>query len=124
MSIQNSLDIYDARCIFSLNVGVPFSISDHNKLLVNIVLPIIRIAPYVVNSNPNENIWDWSNVDLDAFYQHCSLIDWNIIFIDCNCSNDYWYGFYSCFNSCIELFVSTRTKHVTAIKNKYLNYLI
>jgi hypothetical protein len=76
----NILDIVftnDPAIVSRLEVGPPFGSSDHNSLLMCIVLPICNSS---ISVNYQVQIFDWSNANWLQYAQYCFDVSLNTVF--------------------------------------------
>ena len=86
---------------------MPFSNSDHNSLIVCIILSLDDTP----SSDP-ESFFDWSGADWQLYAEYCSSIDWQHVFLDCHCANDYWSVFMEILNHGNEQFVPQKISKI------------
>ena len=113
----------DVNCILNTQVSAPFSTSDHNCVITNIILPNRSNNSYNHCCSVTDMFYDFNNADWNSIRSYLASVDFNVLFNSDLSVPDIFTAFYNIVYRCLNMYVPKRpsnSKNTTKIgKRKY-----
>jgi hypothetical protein len=90
---KNILDLIltnDPLIISNVSLNHPLGSSDHDSLIIKIILTCNVDSNKLDARSTNESGYIWSKANWDGCVVSCLKINWSVVFSDCHSSNDCW----------------------------------
>ena len=108
---SNTLDLLfcsDPLIVTGFCCGEPFSTSDHDSLVFNIITNN-KSDTKAAGSGAVNLLRQWEKADWNGFERYCGAVNWNIFFADCKGSDGCWELFSDFLNKGILTFVPSKS---------------
>ena len=123
---NNILDLVlcnDINCILNTTVTVPFSTSDHNMVITNLIL---SDCAFIHDAGSNESLfYDFNRADWDSIRSYLASYDFNALFNSDLSSSEIFEFFYGVLHNCLNLYVPSRHAKLSssAARRKYPSHI-